>query len=234
MTQQWADRPGRDRARRRRRATTPTTYNGTAAADTIGIANNGTAVATFTPGGAPAGHDQRREPGHQRSRAATTRSPASNGIASLTHLTIDGGDGNDTLGGGDGDDTLMGGNGNDTIDGNRGNDMAFGGGGNDTFVLGSGRRQRHVEGQGGNDAMNFNGSNAGEKIDVSANGSRVRLFRDVASDHDGSQRDRGPEHQGARQCRHDHVQRSDRHRPRRRRASTSAASTVGLTTRRTR
>ena len=29
--------------------------------------------------------------------------------------------------------------------------------------------------------MNFNGSNAAEKIDVSANGSRVRLFRDVAA-----------------------------------------------------
>ena len=29
--------------------------------------------------------------------------------------------------------------------------------------------------------MDFNGSNAGENIDVSANGSRVRLFRDVAA-----------------------------------------------------
>ena len=29
--------------------------------------------------------------------------------------------------------------------------------------------------------MDFNGSNAGENIDVSANGSRVRLFRDVAN-----------------------------------------------------
>jgi hypothetical protein len=38
-----------------------------------------------------------------------------------------------------------------------------------------------LEGQGGTDAMDFHGSNANENIDVSANGSRVRLFRDVAN-----------------------------------------------------
>ena len=104
-----------------------------------------------------------------------------NGIASLTHLTINGGNGNDTIGGGDGDDTLLGGNGNDTIDGNRGSDVAFGGAGNDTFVWDPGDGSDTLEGQGGNDALNFNGSNAAENIDVSANGSRVRLTRDVAA-----------------------------------------------------
>ena len=38
-----------------------------------------------------------------------------------------------------------------------------------------------VEGQAGNDTMVFNGSNASESIGVSANGSRVRLARDVGN-----------------------------------------------------
>jgi hypothetical protein len=38
-----------------------------------------------------------------------------------------------------------------------------------------------LEGQIGTDTFNFNGSNASEKIEVSANGTRVRLTRDIAS-----------------------------------------------------
>ena len=106
---------------------------------------------------------------------------ASNGIAGFGPLTINGGPGNDTIRGGDGNDTLLGGNGNDTIDGNRGNDVVIGGGGNDTFVWDPGDGSDTVEGQGGTDAMDFNGSNANENIDVSANGTRVRLVRDVAA-----------------------------------------------------
>ena len=157
-----------------------TTYNGTAAADTIGIALNGTAVATFTPTGGLQ-NTTNVENLAVKGLGGDDTIPGQNGIASLTHLTIDGGDGNDTLAGGDGDDTLLGGNGNDTIDGNRGNDVAFGGGGNDTFVWDPGDGSDTLEGQGGTDAMDFNGSNAGEKIDVSANGSRVRLSRDIAA-----------------------------------------------------
>jgi hypothetical protein len=55
------------------------------------------------------------------------------------------------------------------------------GSGNDTFVWNPGDGSDTVEGQGGHDTLDFNGSNAPEKIDVSANGSRVRLFRDVAN-----------------------------------------------------
>jgi Ca2+-binding RTX toxin-like protein len=156
------------------------TYNGTAGADTIGIALNGTAVATFPPTGGLQ-NATNVENLAVKGQAGDDTIQGQNGIASLTHLTVDGGDGNDTLGGGDGADTMLGGNGNDTIDGNRGDDVEFGGAGNDTFVWDPGDGSDTLEGQTGTDALNFNGSNAGEKIDVSANGTRVRLFRDIAA-----------------------------------------------------
>jgi hypothetical protein len=55
------------------------------------------------------------------------------------------------------------------------------GSGNDTFIWNPGDGSDAVEGQRGNNELDFNGSNASENIDVSANGSRVRLFRDVAN-----------------------------------------------------
>ncbi len=106
---------------------------------------------------------------------------AGNGLAPLISLTVDGGAGNDTLTGGDGNDVLIGGDGNDTITGGRGNDTAFMGAGNDTFVWNPGDGSDVVEGQGGVDTLQFNGSNANENIDLSANGSRLRLFRDVGN-----------------------------------------------------
>ena len=106
---------------------------------------------------------------------------AGNGLATLTKLTIDGGEGNDTIGGGDGADVLLGGAGDDTVDGNRGSDVAFLGDGNDVFVWDPGDGSDVVEGQDGRDTMRFNGANIAEKIDLSANGSRLRLFRDVAN-----------------------------------------------------
>jgi Ca2+-binding RTX toxin-like protein len=156
------------------------TYNGTAAADTVGVALNGTAVAAFSPTGSLQ-NATNVENLVVKGLGGDDTIQGQNGIASLTHLTIDGGDGNDTLGGGDGADTLLGGNGNDTIAGNRGDDVEFGGAGNDTFVWGPGDGNDTLEGQTGSDALNFNGSNAGEKIDVSANGTRVRLTRDIAA-----------------------------------------------------
>ena len=47
--------------------------------------------------------------------------------------------------------------------------------------MGPGDGSDTVDGQAGNDALHFNGSNIGENIDVSANGSRVRLTRNVAA-----------------------------------------------------
>jgi len=56
--------------------------------------------------------------------------------------------------------------------------------------------------------MDFHGSNAPEKIDVSANGKRLRLFRDVAAiTMDIKRCPEGPEHQHAGQRRHGDGQR---------------------------
>jgi Ca2+-binding RTX toxin-like protein len=105
----------------------------------------------------------------------------SNGLAPLISLTVDGGAGNDRITGGDGNDVLIGGDGNDTIIGGRGNDRMIGGAGDDTFVWNPGDGSDVVEGQGGHDTLQFNGSNANENIDLSANGSRLRLSRDVGN-----------------------------------------------------
>jgi Ca2+-binding RTX toxin-like protein len=91
--------------------------------------------------------------------------------------TIDGGDGNDTISGGNGIETLLGGRGNDSIDGNGGNDLALLGAGNDTFVWDPGDGSDAVEGQAGADTMRFNGANAAENVELSANGNRLKFFR---------------------------------------------------------
>jgi Ca2+-binding RTX toxin-like protein len=85
------------------------------------------------------------------------------------------------LNGGDGDDVIKGSQGDDLVNGGRGNDTAFLGTGNDTFVWNPGDGSDIVEGQAGTDTMLFNGANINEKIDISANGSRVRFTRDVAA-----------------------------------------------------
>ena len=106
---------------------------------------------------------------------------AGNGLAGLINLTFDGGAGNDTLTGGDGNDVLIGGDGNDIIDGGRGSDVALMGAGDDTFIWNPGDGSDTVEGQGGFDTLQFNGANIAEKIDMSANGSRLRFTRDVGN-----------------------------------------------------
>jgi len=106
---------------------------------------------------------------------------AGNGLASLINLTLDGGAGNDTITGGDGADTLLGGDGNDTVIGGRGNDVASLGAGDDTFVWNPGDGSDTVEGGAGFDTLQFNGANVSENIDISANGGRVRFFRNVGN-----------------------------------------------------
>jgi Ca2+-binding RTX toxin-like protein len=96
-------------------------------------------------------------------------------------LVIDGGAGNDIITGSQGADTLIGGTGSDTVTGGRGNDSADLGDGNDTFVWNPGDGSDVVEGGAGTDTLVFNGSNLGETMDISANGTRVRLSRDIGS-----------------------------------------------------
>ena len=76
---------------------------------------------------------------------------------------------------------LIGGDGNDTVTGGRGNDVALLGAGNDSYIWNPGDGSDVVEGQDGTDTLVFNGSNVGENMDVSANGGRTRLFRDVGN-----------------------------------------------------
>lgn len=86
-----------------------------------------------------------------------------------------------TMNGGLGIDTLIGSAGDDLINGGDGNDTALMGGGNDTFTWNPGDDNDVVEGQSGTDTLLFNGANVAEIIDISANGGRVRFFRNVAN-----------------------------------------------------
>ena len=135
--------------------------------------------------------------------------------SALENVTIDGGAGDDTLTGGNGAETFIGGAGNDFVDGNIGADTAQLGTGNDTFQWDPGDGSDTVDGQGGKDTLAFNGSNVGENIDVAANGSRVRLTRDVAGITMDLERHREHGRPHPRQRRHRHRRRPHRHRPRR-------------------
>jgi Ca2+-binding RTX toxin-like protein len=94
---------------------------------------------------------------------------------------LEGGDGNDTIAGGPGAETLLGGNGKDTIDGNGGNDHGALGAGDDTFVWDPGDGSDTIEGEDGRDTLVFNGAAASETVDLSANGNRLRFFRQPAN-----------------------------------------------------
>jgi Ca2+-binding RTX toxin-like protein len=96
-------------------------------------------------------------------------------------VTLRGGAGDDKLIGGNGNELLSGGPGNDVADGNRGADTAVLGSGDDTFGWDPGDGSDVVDGQGGSDTMIFNGATAAEKIDLSRNGNRLKLFRDVGN-----------------------------------------------------
>ena len=154
---------------------------GTDGDDEIGIARNGTdVVATFATGFGVVNHVA-VESLTVQGLAGADRLSALNGIGALTALTLDGGDGGDDLRGADGADTLLGGNGDDHVDGNLGADTARLGAGDDRFQWDPGDASDTVEGQAGADALDFNASNAGEQIDVSRNGGRVRVTRNIGT-----------------------------------------------------
>jgi Ca2+-binding RTX toxin-like protein len=103
------------------------------------------------------------------------------GITSVLALTIDAGPGNDTITGSSLADVLLGGDDEDTIIGRQGNDTILAGSGNDTLIWNPGDGSDVLEGQTGTDKLVFNGANINENLDVSANGGRLRLTRDVAA-----------------------------------------------------
>ena len=103
--------------------------------------------------------------------------------AGAISLTIDGGDGLDTLIG-----SQVRRPASTAADGN--DVRACSGAGDDTFVWNPGDDNDTVEGQAGIDTLLFNGANVDENIDISANGGRVRVHPRRRQRHDGPQRRR--------------------------------------------
>ena len=94
---------------------------------------------------------------------------------------LEGGAGNDTLLGRGGDDTLMGGDGNDILNGGQGTDLMVGGAGDDQSLWSPGDGSDVVEGDEGGDTLVFFGANISETVDISANGPRLRFFRNIGN-----------------------------------------------------
>ena len=212
------------------------TYNGTAGDDAIGIARNGTTtVAAFATGAPTVQRRPRSRASSSRASTATTRSPARTASARSPSLTLDGGNGDDTLRGGDGADTLLGGGrrrprGRQHRRRHRARRLR-----RRPLAVGSGRRlATSSRATGGNDTLDFNGSNAGEQITLHGQ----RPARDACSatsptsrmDVDGVEAVRDPH---ARQRRRRDRRRPHRHRPARRRRRPAARSTAPATARST-
>jgi len=96
-------------------------------------------------------------------------------------VTLNGGAGNDALVGGFGPDTFVGGGGDDTVTGSRGDDTAQLGSGADTFDWHPGDGSDTVEGDGGQDVLDFSGSSIGEVVQLAADGPRARLTRNIGN-----------------------------------------------------
>ena len=150
------------------------TINGTQGADVVGVNGNGGGVNVFGP-----------------QFAVNILFPEQ----ANDRLTLNGLGGDDvlnafalpadriqlTMNGGLGADGFLGSQGDDLINGGDGDDVAFMAAGDDTFVWNPGDDNDRIEGQAGFDTMLFNGANVAENIDISANGGRVRFFRDIAN-----------------------------------------------------
>lgn len=106
------------------------------------------------------------------------------GLGGADRMVIDSANGtmpSGDLQGGQGDDLMVGGPGDDLLVGGDGNDVALAGGGDDAMVWNPGDDNDTFEGQSGQDRMLFNGANISEVIDISANGGRLRFFRNIAN-----------------------------------------------------
>jgi hypothetical protein len=150
------------------------TVNGTNDPDDIQITADGSAVDVF---GAPAtlridhpeaANDKLTVNGLGGADTIT----AGPGLAALIQLVINGGTEADVLTGGDG---------NDRIVGQQQNDSMFGGPGDDRLVWNPGDANDLIEGQAGNDTMEFNGAAGNEAFVASAVAGRLRFTRDVGN-----------------------------------------------------
>jgi Ca2+-binding RTX toxin-like protein len=75
--------------------------------------------------------------------------------------------------------------------GNRGNDLLVSGDDDDEIVWDPGDGSDVLEGENGEDTLRFNGSNADEMVNLSAEGQRLRFFQkagDITMDCDGVER----------------------------------------------
>ena len=156
-------------------------YNGTAGPDELSVVANGAEVSTLGAGAARVDTTAVEDLivfGH----AGADTISATGNLAALIALTFEGGEDGDVLRGGNGADLLVGGGGNDALDGNQGADRILAGDGNDRFQWDPGDgNDAVVDGQVGNDLLDFFGSGANENIGVAANGALVRITRDVAA-----------------------------------------------------
>jgi Ca2+-binding RTX toxin-like protein len=101
---------------------------------------------------------------------------------------LEGGSGNDSLFGDRGRDRLVGGAGNDFVSGGLGDDRLFGGENDDVIDWNPGDGSHLVEGEDGTDSLLFIGSDADEKVQITANGQRLLFFRNpgnITMDCDG-------------------------------------------------
>jgi Ca2+-binding RTX toxin-like protein len=155
-------------------------YSGTSSGDAIHVVANGGELAITTPGFGRV-DTFAVESVLLLGRDGPDTITSVGNVAPLAALTMDGGAGDDVVLGGNGADLLLGGAGNDTVDGQQGADRALLGRDADTFHWDPGDGSDVVEGGGGEDELEFFASNAGETIEISANGSRARLTRNIAS-----------------------------------------------------
>src|SRR3954467_7576570 len=142
----------------------------------VDLGDNGSADFSF-PRAAIESISVKTHGGNDRVRIDDTNGPFTTAIPTR----IDGGPGDDTIAGGAGPETLDGGPGNDTIDDNGGKDVSDLGAGDDIFVWDPGDGSDTIEGNDGSDTMVFNGAAASETVDLSANGDRLRFFRNPAN-----------------------------------------------------
>ena len=121
----------------------------------------------------------------------TTGSGNDSAVAGAGNDVLDGGSGEDFLLGGAGTDLVLGGTGADFVNGGIGTDTELLGSGDDTAAWDPGEGNDTIVGGLGRDTLAFNGSNADERMSLSANGQSAVFLRspgNIRMDLDGVER----------------------------------------------